>query len=185
MLIPVAVVGLYFYAMITERLWGTQFGIWILLYTLISIATGLWFYYFGFDILGDLKDQWYYDLELDAEEAEKEKRKLNQLQRQNNVGTAYNKEPLIQSNSGDPDGEDDISDDPNEGHTPYLERDRAIGYGPLRIGTKFCFTEDIYSLLFIAFVHKEYKEERQMDKKRRRKLLAERLQIDNSSDTDS
>ena len=77
MLIPVAVVGLYFYAMITERLWGTQFGIWILLYTLISIATGLWFYGFGFGILGDLKDQWYYELELDAEEAEKEKRKLN------------------------------------------------------------------------------------------------------------
>ena len=72
LLFPVAVVGLYFYAMITERLWGTQFGVWILLYTLISIATGLWFYYFGFGILGDLKEQWYDELARDAEEAAKE-----------------------------------------------------------------------------------------------------------------
>ena len=110
---------------------------------------------------------------------------MTSLLRQNNLGSAYNKEPLIQSTSGDPDGEEDASDDPNEGRTPYVKKDRAIGYGPLRIGTKFCFTEDIYSLLFIAFVHKEYKEERQQEKKRRRKLLAEKLEIEDSSDTNS
>ena len=71
MLIPVAVVGLYFYAIITENLWGTQFGTWVLLYTFISMASGYWFYELGFPILSSLKEQWYYDLELDKEEEEK------------------------------------------------------------------------------------------------------------------
>ena len=52
---------------------------------------------------------------------------------------------------------DEIEEDPEDSREPYVKRERAIGYGPLRIGTKFEFTEDIYSLLFIAFVHIEYK----------------------------
>ena len=76
------------------------------------------------------------------------------------------------------------SDDPDEARVPYVKRDRAIGYGPLRIGTKFSFTEDIYSLLFIAFVRKEYKEEREQFKKTKNKLIAEKLGVENSSESD-
>jgi hypothetical protein len=43
------------------------------------LATARWFYIFGFDIISDLRDQWEYDLYLDAEEEEKEKRKQNRM----------------------------------------------------------------------------------------------------------
>ena len=92
---------------------------------------------------------------------------------------------MIEDETLNEDGESDMtSEDPDEGREPYVKRDRAIGYGPLRIGTKFSFTEDIYSLLFIAFVHKEYKEEREQFKKTKNKLIAEKLGVENSSESD-
>ena len=41
---------------------------------------------------------------------------------------------------------------------PYKDRERFYGTGPLRIGKPFTFKEDIYSLLFIANVRREYKD---------------------------
>ena len=35
---------------------------------------------------------------------------------------------------------------------------REPGQGPLRVGEKLDFREDMYSLLFISLVHSEYKE---------------------------
>ena len=43
-----------------------------------------------------------------------------------------------------------------EPHEAYTDRKRLIGYGPLRIGTYFELTEDIYSLMFVANVRLEY-----------------------------
>ena len=42
---------------------------------------------------------------------------------------------------------------------PYKDRERFYGTGPLRIGKPFTFKEDIYSLLFIANVRREYKDQ--------------------------
>ena len=65
---------------------------------------------------------------------------------------------MIENDTLDLGGEsDEIEEDPEDSREPYAKKERAIGYGPLRIGNKFEFTEDIYSLLFIAFVHIEYK----------------------------
>jgi len=41
---------------------------------------------------------------------------------------------------------------------PYLKRARFLGMGPHRVGQPFTFREDMYSLMFIANVRKEYKD---------------------------
>lgn len=40
----------------------------------------------------------------------------------------------------------------------YREMRREPGQGPLRVGEKLDFREDMYSLLFISLVRSEYKE---------------------------
>ena len=42
---------------------------------------------------------------------------------------------------------------------PYVKRERFHGTGPLRIGQVFTFREDIYSLLFIANVRSDFKDQ--------------------------
>ena len=153
MVIPGIVVVLYLCALFTEDIWQTQYGTWLLLSTFISISTAIWFYLLGFGILFQLKEQLDGNLELDRKEKEyldfivKEKKTEKEEQAEKDT----NKQSLLQPEKPEKPEEP-------QPHRAYTERQRSIGYGPLRIGTFFELTEDIYSLLFVAFVREEYEE---------------------------
>ena len=70
------------------------------------------------------------------------------------------------------------SDSEPEPPRPYIVRERGIGHGPLRIGTFFRFTEDLYSLLFISFGRIEYKKECESESNNEDMELDEELDCD-------
>ena len=58
-----------------------------------------------------------------------------------------------------------------------MERERLKGYGPFRIGQPFSFSEDMYSLLFIANLREEYKKECEKTDRTKNKAMAKHLNI--------
>ena len=58
-----------------------------------------------------------------------------------------------------------------------MERERLKGYGPFRIGQPFSFSEDMYSLLFIANLREDYKEECEKTDRTKNKAMAKHLNI--------
>ena len=122
-------------------------GVWMMTYMFICIFVAGWFYMILLDILGDLIEQYWQEMELDRQEEEASKVKENVIKLK-----TTNEEPLIVKHNLE--GEYDVASETPR--IPYLERERFKGQGPVRIGVPFDFSEDLYSLMFISNLRKEY-----------------------------
>ena len=175
--IPAAVVVIYAHSLIYHDVWGTQLGAWILLYVLLSLFMVIWFWVIVSGFLVDLKDQYFADMELDKEEEV-------EMARKKTLRLSQTLHPLINVENLDPANNEYIDEDMPD-RVPYTKRERFNGYGPLRIGQPFEFWEDLYSLMFIATIRRDYREacedEERQKKKAINKVIKQTLDLSFSS----
>ena len=67
-LIPIAAVVIYIITDINHKIWGLQIGVWMLTYALISCFVAIWFYFAVVPMIVELKNQYYWNIELDRKE---------------------------------------------------------------------------------------------------------------------
>ena len=124
-----------------------------MMYAMTSFVMVFWFYFALYELILSLIQQYKNDIELDRKE-ELLKQSIEKEAGVSHSITTPNKQPLIEINNSDQNSE--FQAEEIQATVPYIDRLRTAGCGPLRIGVDFRLYEDLYSLLFIANVRKEY-----------------------------
>ena len=155
--IPIILALLYaWFFFLAEEAWNPIINAWLLVIVITSIGAIFYYIYVIRGLMGEIHAHWEKLMEADQIDEAREK---------------------ALKEAGEESVELLQAPDPPE---PYVERNRGSGLGPLRIGMPLTFKEDIYSLLFIANVKGEYKDQCYQDARQRVEILDKVIQEYNS-----